>query len=136
LDRLRRSDNLFYAIRIDGTFQQVRTRAVSPPKNHGRLLDAAMTQKEFDFRDAEGTLVGIYSPAFSGAFSVPGYHFHFLSSDRREGGHLLEIAFATAEVRAEELADFHLALPENRDFLEADLSKDISAELNKAESSH
>ncbi len=85
LDGYRRSDNLFYPIRIDGAFKHVRTRAVSPPKNHGRLLDAAKAQKEFDFKHAEGTLVGIYSPSFSGAFSVLGYHFHFISTNRLEG---------------------------------------------------
>jgi acetolactate decarboxylase len=41
----RRSDNLFYAFRIDGLFKNIHTRAVSPPKNHGHLLDAAKTQK-------------------------------------------------------------------------------------------
>ena len=32
----------------------------------------------------------MWSPGFSSAFSVAGYHFHFLSEDRQEAGHLLE----------------------------------------------
>lgn len=133
-DVRRRSDNLFYAFRIDGTFKTVQTRAVNPPKHHGRLLDAAKSQHEFEFANTEGTLVGIYSPVFSGAFSIPGYHFHFLSKDRAEGGHLLQVAGDALQLRGEELNDIRLVLPETEDFLRADLSKDATAELKQAES--
>ena len=44
-DEHRRSDNLFYAFRLDGVFGHVRTRAVSPPPEGGRLLDAAKSQQ-------------------------------------------------------------------------------------------
>lgn len=133
-DAHRRSDNLFYAFRVDGTFKSVQTRAVSPPKHHGNLLDAAKAQQEFKFSNVEGTLVGIYSPAFSDAFSVPGHHFHFLSTDRTEGGHLLEVSGDALRLQAEELNDFHLVLPENEEFLKVDLSKDVTSDLKKAES--
>jgi acetolactate decarboxylase len=136
LDRFRRTDNLFYAIRIDGTFSFVKTRAVSAPKPGATLLEAAKEQHEFEFRDSEGTLVGIYSPAFSSAISVPGYHIHYLSRDRTQGGHLLEIRVKSARVQVQELEEFHLALPENEGFLKADLSRDTSSDLSQAESSH
>ena len=132
-DERRRSDNLFYAFRLDGVFGHVRTRAVSPPPEGGHLLDAAKSQQEFDFHDATGTLVGIYSPDFSGAFSIPGYHFHFISDDRTQGGHVLDVAAASLRLQAEELSAFHLALPETETFLRADLSHDASADLKQAE---
>jgi acetolactate decarboxylase len=133
-DALRRSDNLFYAFRVDGMFANVQTRAVSPPKHHGHLLDAAKVQKEFKFSNVNGTLVGIYSPGFSEAFSIPGYHFHFLSKDRTDGGHLLEISGEALHLQGEELNDFHLVLPENEEFLKVDLTKDVTADLKQAES--
>ncbi len=132
-DRHRRSDNLFYALRLDGRFTKVLTRAVSPPKTGGRLLDASKSQSEFTFKDTEGTLVGVYSPSFSGAFSIPGYHFHFLSDDRTQGGHLLEVSSDLLRLQVEELTDFHLALPENERFLQADLAHDATADLKQAE---
>src|SRR5882724_4065152 len=89
-DEHRTSDNIFYAIRLDGHFDHIRTRAVSPPGDHARLIDAAKAQAEFTFVDIGGTLVGLWSPSFAGAFSIPGYHFHFLSDDRKHGGHLLD----------------------------------------------
>lgn len=60
-----RSDNVFYAFRLDGCFAKVRTRAVSPPGKDGRLVDAAKVQAEFQFCDVRGTLVGLWSPGFS-----------------------------------------------------------------------
>jgi acetolactate decarboxylase len=100
------------------------------------LVDAAKVQAEFEFSEIEGTLVGLWSPGFSSAFSIPGYHFHFLSDDRRHGGHLLECSTAPLRLRREELRNFHLALPENESFLKADLSKNAADELAYAEQAH
>jgi Thiamine pyrophosphate enzyme, N-terminal TPP binding domain/Alpha-acetolactate decarboxylase len=97
------------------------------------LVDAAKDQAEFEFSEIEGTLVGLWSPGFSSAFSIPGYNFHFLSDDRRHGGHLLECSSAPLRLRREELTNFHLALPENESFLKADLSKNAADELAYAE---
>jgi acetolactate decarboxylase len=136
-DAYRPSNNIFYAFRLDGQFHQVRTRAMNPPKgSHNRLVDLAQDQSEFEFSEIAGTLVGLWSPGFSSAFSFPGYHFHFLSDDRRHGGHLLECSTGTLRLRREELTDFHLALPESELFLKADLSKNGSGELAYVEEAH
>jgi acetolactate decarboxylase len=135
-DGFRRSGNIFYAIRLDGSFKRVRTRAVKPPEPGTRLIDAAKAQNEFNFADIEGTLVGLWSPGFSSAFSVAGYHFHFLSADRQHGGHLLDVAADALRLRIEALTDFHLALPESEAFLKADLSKNTAEELAYAEQAH
>jgi acetolactate decarboxylase len=128
-DKFRRSDNLFYAVRVDGRFRRVRARAVKPPQHGAGLRQASQTQAEFDFSDLDGTLVGIWSPQFSAAFSVPGYHFHFVSADRSKGGHLLQCDGIGLKLRAESLDNFHLALAESASFLQADLSKDPTADL-------
>ena len=135
-DSHRSSANIFYAIRLDGAFTHVRTRAVSPPEVGGRLIDAAKAQHEFNLTDVVGTLVGIWSPGFSSAFSIPGYHFHFLTADRRHGGHLLECSARPLRLRMEALTDFHLALPETEGFLKADLNKNAADELAYAEQAH
>jgi acetolactate decarboxylase len=135
-DSLRQSGNIFYAIRLDGSFKRVRTRAVNPPEPGTRLVDAAKAQSEFHFGDIEGTLVGLWSPGFSSAFSVAGYHFHFLSADHQHGGHLLDLAADSLRLRIEALTDFHLALPESEAFLKANLSKNTAEELAYAEQAH
>lgn len=79
---------------------------------------------------------GLWSPGFSSAFSVSGYHFHFLSMDRRHGGHLLNVEAGPLRLKVEALTDFHLALPETVAFLKADLSRNTAEELAYAEESH
>jgi acetolactate decarboxylase len=109
---------------------------VNPPGEGARLIDAARAQNEFHFTNVAGTLVGLWSPGFSSAFSVPGYHFHFLSADRQHGGHLLECSAGPLRLRMEALNDFHLALPETESFLRADLSRNAADELAYAEQAH
>ena len=135
-DKYRNSGNIFYAVRLDGHFSRVRTRAVNPPQPGTRLADAAKVQSEFSFTDIDGTLVGLWSPGFSSAFSISGYHFHFLSKDRQHGGHLLDVEAGPLRLRVETLTDFHLALPESEAFLKADLSKNTAEELAYAEQAH
>jgi acetolactate decarboxylase len=45
-DTYRNSGNIFYAVRLDGHFNRVRTRAVNPPQPGTRLVDAAKVQSE------------------------------------------------------------------------------------------
>lgn len=135
-DALRTSGNIFYALRLDGQFDHVRTRAVNPPQPGTRLADATKDQSEFDLEDVAGTLVGIWSPGFSSAFSVAGYHFHFLSEDRLYGGHVLDVSATSLRIQVEALTHFHLALPESESYLKADLSKNTADELAYAEKAH
>ena len=135
-DRYRDSENLFYAIRIDGHFDHVHTRAMKATLDGLPLAKAAAMQPEFDFTDVVGTLVGIWAPQFSSALNIAGYHFHFLSEDRTKGGHLLECSGKNLQVRVDRLNDFHLSLPESEEFLRADLTKDTSKDLAYAEQIH
>jgi acetolactate decarboxylase len=133
-DRYRNSNNLFYAFRVDGHFNHVHTRAMRATTVP--LAQAAAVQPEFEFRNVDGALVGIWSPQFSSAFNVPGYHFHFLSVDRSKGGHLLECSGSNLRVQVEKIDDLHVSLPESEEFLKADFSHDPSAALAFAEQVH
>jgi acetolactate decarboxylase len=135
-DELRRSRNIFYALRLDGCFKQVRTRAPKPAQTGTRFVEAAKAASEFTFADVDGTLVGLWSPGFSSAFSVAGYHFHFLSADRQHGGHLLDLEAGALQLKVEALTSFHLVLPESEAFLKADLSQSTAEELAYAEQAH
>lgn len=80
--------------------------------------------------------MGFWTPDYARTINVPGYQLHFLSDDRKHGGHVLELD--ADELSAELHAENHLqlALPETPAFLEADLSGDPSQALAKAESDH
>ena len=48
--------HLFYALRLDGRFKRVRTRAVNPPQPLHSPRHASQAQSEFNFSDIDGTL--------------------------------------------------------------------------------
>lgn len=135
-DELRDSDNVFYAFRVEGRFSFVKTRVMKAVPEGTGLKTAASGQKEFLFKEVEGTLVGLWSPGFAGSFSVPGYHFHFLSSDRKKGGHVLECQASGVAVAGCAMNEMHVSLPETEEFLKADLTRDPQADLMKAEQNH
>jgi acetolactate decarboxylase len=135
-DELRDSDNVFYAFRVEGRFSLVKTRVMKAvPKGTG-LKMAASGQEEFVFEQVDGTLVGLWSPVFAGSFSVPGYHFHFLSTDREKGGHVLECKARDVSVRGCAMNEMHVSLPETEEFLKEDLTRDPQDDLTNAERSH
>src|SRR4029077_7326983 len=93
------------------------------------LKAAASGQEEFLFENVNGTLVGIWSPGFAGSFTVPGYHFHFLSADRQKGGHLLECKVSGLPLKGCAMNEMHVSLPETEEFLKADLTRDPQGDL-------
>jgi len=132
-DRLRHSDNVFFALRVDGHFDHVHTRAMCRTKEGVPLAQAAAVQPEFDFHNVAGTLVGFWSPAYAKTLNVPGYHLHFLSTDHQHGGHLLQCRGSNLRLQIQRGGEYRLALPETEDFLKADLSRDPAADLARAE---
>jgi acetolactate decarboxylase len=132
-DGLRHTDNVFFALRVDGYFEYVHTRAMSRSEEGVPLVRAAAVQPQFEFRDVAGTLVGFWTPEYAKTVNVPGYHLHFVSADRKSGGHLLQCRGANLRLQIQREAVLALALPETEDFLKADLSRDPTADLAKAE---
>jgi acetolactate decarboxylase len=132
LDRSRNSNNLFFAVRIDGRFNHLRTRAVCK-KVGVKLVDAAANQTEFEFRGIAGTIVGFWTPEYARTVNIAGWHLHFLSEDRAGGGHVLDIEGIVLRAKVQHLDDFRMAIPESPEFLKADLTQDPSKALDKAE---
>ena len=132
-DQQRISHNLFYALRLDGLFETIQARAVHAVPQNTRLVDAAKTQRELHFENIEGTLVGFWSPRYSSSFSVPGYHFHFISKDRTKGGHVLDCRASKLEACIQVLSEYDIRLPESGPFLTINLTKDPTHDLAKTE---
>jgi acetolactate decarboxylase len=132
-DELRHSDNVFFALRVDGHFDYVHTRAMCRTREGVPLVQAAAVQPEFEFQDVTGTLVGFWTPEYARTLNVPGYHLHFLSADRTKGGHLLQCRGHNLRLQIRREAVIALALPETEDFLKADLRRDPAADLARAE---
>jgi len=127
------SPNICYAIRIDGLFAYIKARSVPKQENYRPLVDVAKDQPIFHFSDVEGTLAGFFMPSFMGSLNVPGLHLHFLSSDFRHGGHLLECRPKDVRVGVQIINTLELKLPISLEYLTWDFSRDTAGDLNRAE---
>jgi len=135
LDNALPTPNIPYAIEITGTFTSITTRSV--PIQHTPfppLAEAVKHQNEFTFNNVHGTLIGFRMPSFLGQVNVPGYHFHFLTADRKHGGHVLKVETKNVIAQIQYIRNFQLNLPDLSSFDKADFSADQSASLHKAES--
>lgn len=133
LDGLRPSQNLFAALQVQGSFDELSLRAACPARPGEGLVEATSHQSEFEAGDIRGTLVGFWAPEYARAVSVPGYHFHFISEDRSLGGHVLGLRGRDLDIEVHTERDLHLSLPETADFLAADLRGEHAEELDRAE---
>jgi len=132
-DALRPSDNFFFALRVDGHFDYVHTRAMCWTAEGVPLVQAAAVQPEFEWHDVSGTLVGFWTPEYAKTLNVPGYHLHFVSADRQNGGHLLQCRGTNLRLQIQREGEYHIALPDTEDFFKADLRRDPAADLTQAE---
>jgi acetolactate decarboxylase len=134
IDTLLPSRNIFYAIRIEGTFGYVKTRSVPrQAKPYPRLAEVVKTQPTFEFRSQPGVMVGFWTPNYAAGLNVPGYHFHFLTADRTGGGHVLDCTLGQVKISIDDLPRFSLDLPRTREFRAAVLDTDRGSELNTVE---
>jgi len=115
LDLLMPDKNSIYAIKVEGDFSSVKARSFEKQgKPYKEFSEAAKTQKVFEFTDVKGTLVGFYFPDFMKDINFSGYHFHFISRDRKSGGHLLDCNLSQGVIRIQKVNKFFMALP-NKD---------------------
>lgn len=127
------SPNIFYAIRIEGTFSRMKVRSVPRQDSYRPLAEVARDQPVFEYDHVEGTLAGFYTPAFMGSLSVPGIHLHFLSSDRKTGGHLMACRPSGITAGIQFLTTLELGLPMSFDYLTCDFCRDTEKDLESAE---
>lgn len=128
------SPNFPYAIKITGKFTYIKTRSVPrQAKPYPPLLEVAKHQAVFEFRDVDGVIVGFFHPKYLEGINLAGYHFHFLTTDRQAGGHLLDCRLKQAKVELARLDLIQLRLPGTKAFSETDLSGDKKHEIEKVE---
>ena len=134
LDTLLPTKNIFYAVRIDGMFSYIKARSVpAQHKPYPPLVEAAKKQVIFEFHDIEGTIVGFRSPSYIEGINVPGYHLHFISKDRKSGGHLLDCMLQNVHVEIDDTHELYMVLPHSGDFYNVNLTPNTRKELDKVE---
>ncbi|WP_143014120.1 acetolactate decarboxylase [Mucilaginibacter pineti] len=134
LDSLLTNTNGIYAIHIKGKFRLVKTRAF-PPVEKPYLPLAAMLDRQhfFNHTDIDGDLVGFRTPAFMEGSFITGYHFHFLSADKANGGHMIDVITQDITVEIDLLNSYTMQLPQTTDFNNFDFKKDRKDDIKSVE---
>lgn len=127
--------NMFYFIKINGTFDKMNVRSELKQKKPYKSLDKALAtdQREFNYKDIKGTVVALYCPDYMYGLNTPGWHLHFVSDDRKKGGHILELAFDNAKAEMDKTSGFEMKLSDNKTFQKLELAKDVSQAIKKVE---
>lgn len=126
LDSQLPTPNIFYAMKISGNFNYIKARSLTKlTKPYPATPYSTITQDEptFEFRNVDSTLAVFWGPAYTGDISYPGYHIHFINSDKTHGGHLLDCQMTSARVEIEYIPNFTVSLPQNSTFYKADFNK-------------
>jgi acetolactate decarboxylase len=134
IDSLIATDNIFYAIIVEGRFHFLKVRSVPPQsKPYPVLTEAIEHQAVFEYSDRDGILAGFRTPAYMSGLNVPGYHFHFISEDRKYGGHVLDCIAQDCGVKMDATNSLLVQLPENEAFYRMDFSGDNTEAIDKVE---
>lgn len=111
-------------MRLEGVFKTVTVRtAAGQTEPRQGLLDIGKNQVSFDFENVHGTLVGFRQPHYLQGIGVAGDHLHFITADRKRGGHVLALeSDGEVEVKAAQMYTMTLELPKgDAEFDEAEL---------------
>lgn len=127
--------NGMYAIRITGQFDEVEARAFPPVKElpYAPLASMLDKQKLFNYANTQGVLIGYHLPNYINGINFEGFHFHFLSDDYSQGGHVLNFKAQRLKIEISELNNFTLDIPTNEIFKTFDFKNINKTDLQKVE---
>ncbi|WP_425379978.1 acetolactate decarboxylase [Spiroplasma endosymbiont of Stenodema calcarata] len=121
--------NLFYGIKVQGSFLEMKTRTVSyQEKPYPTLLAATAHQAVVSSSNVEGDIVGFWTPTFANTLGVHGFHAHFINSAKDGGGHIFDFILASGIIEICYFSKINLELPTTAEYLTKEL---ISTELQK-----
>ena len=117
-----------HALRLDGRFASVHARSVEGvSKPYPPMTEIVKAQHVFDFEEVTGTMVGFRFPDFATGLNVPGYHLHFITADRKRGGHVLGAIPAGVTVAVDDETEIRVELPSGVDLDAAASNEAIDA---------
>lgn len=127
--------NGLYAIKITGRFDSIRTRAFPPvtAEPFPPLSTIMDRQHFFDMKNTKGVLVGYKFPSYLNGINVAGYHFHFLSENERDGGHVLDFVGNDLKIEVAALNRFDLEIPKVGEFQQFKFKDNRNEDLERAE---
>ena len=127
--------NSFYMVKLPAEFSSILFRSeYGSQEPYPTLVEALKgKQTEFTEKNIKGTLVGLYCPSYMGELNSVGWHFHFISDDKKKGGHILELSIKEATAYLDQTDKFTMVLHDDKKFHDINLSKDMKEDIRSAE---
>ncbi|MFA6596621.1 MAG: acetolactate decarboxylase [Ignavibacteriaceae bacterium] len=126
------SENYLYAVKISGKFNKVKTRSVpNQQKPFPDLATVIKNQVTFEKDKVSGTVIGFKMPEFIDGVNVKDFHFHFLSTDKKFGGHLLDLTLEKGKIEIGIIKEFRCQLPLTENFTKTKFVKEENYLQNK-----
>ncbi|MBR6268486.1 MAG: acetolactate decarboxylase [Selenomonadaceae bacterium] len=127
--------NSFYMVKFPAEFSSILFRSeYGSQEPYPTLVEALKgKQTEFTEKNIKGTLVGLYCPSYMEELNSVGWHFHFISEDKKKGGHILELSLKNATAYLDQTDRFNMILHDDKKFHELNLAKDMKDDIRSAE---
>jgi acetolactate decarboxylase len=138
IDEKAPNQNAFCAIRVQGSFSYMNTHALPiQSKPYPPTAEVVLSCPQFEMRGVSGTIIGFRCPPYVRGINDPGYHLHFLSDDKTQGGHIRAFVMDQGVCAINTLSNHLVILPENGASLAGiDLSRDLVTEFHDQLSQH
>jgi acetolactate decarboxylase len=118
--------NYFYAFKIHGTFNNLKCGGLHKQERPFiKGLDMLIPSRPvYAKKEVTGTMVGFYCPEFIGQINVAGYHLHFISDDKKYGGHVMQFSEGNKlDVAISKITRYQFELPETADYEKVSMEK-------------
>lgn len=127
--------NSVHIAQIDGFFDIIHARAGAPYRSQNVSLKSILskTQKDFTFERLEGTLVCVYYPDYMDGINAAGWHLHFISKDRKLGGHVFQVSMRYGECQLQKMDRIEIQLPKEAAFDTYSLKNASQDEITEVE---
>jgi len=110
--------NIFYMMRIDAELDWIKIDGENCKMRPAKPL----IPRSSEFTHLAGSLIVTRCPDYSAAFTIPGYHYHFIDSTKTRGGHVADLKIKTASVKMTFMRRFSMVLFNNKSFNSMELS--------------
>ena len=123
--------NSFYMVKLPAEFSSILFRSEYGSQEPYPTLVEALKGKQTEFAEnnIKGTLVGLYCPSYMGELNSVGWHFHFISDDKKKGGHILELSLKDGIAYLDQTDKFTMVLHDDKKFHDINLSKDMKEDI-------
>ncbi|WP_042958478.1 acetolactate decarboxylase [Erwinia tasmaniensis] len=119
-------ENVFIAINIHAIFNELKIRTPQKSNSKGRTaLDMVNEQDVSSLTNIRGQLIGFWTPEIYGRISVPGFHLHFLSDDKKTSGHVLQYHANKAIFHFQVKNTIEIKNPTNKKYMDMSINVDL-----------